>query len=100
MNKVFVKKDKRSEIEKERDDAIKLLKAKIPGSDGYLDQLKIIERLDKLVSDEKSRKQHPSPDTIVTGLVGCAQVGAILFREEFHSVTSKALSFVIKGRVR
>lgn len=97
---IFAKKDKRTELEKERDDAIKLLKGEMPGSDAYAAQLEIVERLDKLVAEEKKRKLHVSPDTAATVVAGCLQVGAILFREEFHNVTSKALGFVIKGRVR
>ena len=97
---VFEKKDKRTELEKERDVAIKLLKTETPGSDNYLTQLEIVERLDKLVAEEKKRSPHASPDTIVNATVGCVQVGAILFREQFHNVTSKALGFVFKGRIR
>lgn len=97
---VFAKKDKRTELEKERDDAIKLLKGEMPGSDAYIAQLDIVERLDKLVAEEKKRNPHASPDTMVNAAVGCVQVGAILFREQFHNVTSKALGFVFKGRVR
>ena len=100
MSKEFAKKDKRTELEKERDEAIKLLKGEIPGSDNYVAQLDIVERLDKLVAEEQKRKPHASPDTLVTGAVGLIQVGAILGRENLHNVTSKALNFVFKGRVR
>lgn len=92
------KKDKRSDLEKERDEAVKLLKAEIPGSDDYVNQLSIVERLNKLVMDEKDRKKTVSPDTIVNGTVGMLQVMSILFKEQFGVVASKAIGFVKKPR--
>lgn len=92
------KKDKRSELEKERDEAVKLLKAEIPGSDDYAKQLSIVERLNKLVMEEKDRKKTVSPDTIVNGTVGMMQVVAILFKEQFGVIATKAIGFVKKPR--
>lgn len=100
MKKVFVKKDKRTELEKEYDNAVKLLKAYIPSSDVYNDQLEIVERLHKMLMEEDDHKKKVSPDAILNGCVGLLQVGAILWREQLHNVTSKAIGFVFKGRVR
>lgn len=101
MNKnVFAKKDKRTELEKERDELIELLRKTSPELDAYAEHLSVIERLDKLIAEEEKRRPHASPDTIITAIAGSVQVGAILFREQFHNVTSKALGFVLKGRVR
>ena len=98
--KGFAKKDKRSELRKEYDEAVSLLKTYLPGSDEYLSQLDVIERLHTMVMEEEDRKHNVSPDALVNGGVGLLQVGAILWREQLHNVTSKALGFVFKGRVR
>lgn len=100
MDKVFVKKDKRSELEKEYENAVKLLKTESPGSDGYRAQLDVVERLHTMLMDEKDRKRTVSPDAIVTGCVGLLQVGGILCHERLHNITTKAMNFVFKGRVR
>lgn len=98
MKKVFTKKDKRTELEKEYDNAVLLLRGLNPGSDLYDEQLKAVERLHSLLMAEAEHKKTVSPDAIVNGTVGLLQVGAILWREQFHNVTSKALNFVRKGR--
>lgn len=95
--KEFAKKDKRTELEKEYDEAVKLLKAEMPGSKEYLDQLGVVERIHAILMNEEDRKKKVSPDAIVNGGVGLLQVGAILWREQLHNVTSKALNFVRKG---
>lgn len=98
--KVFAKKDKRTELEKERDEAVKLLRSETPGTDGYTARLEAVERLDKLISAESARKSHVDPNAVLAGAVGLLQVGAILGKERIYNVTSKALPFVFKGRVR
>ena len=100
MKKVFVKKDKRTELEKEYDNAVKLLKTCLPNSDDYNAQLEVVERLHKMLMEEDDHKKKVSPDALVNGGVGLLQVGAILWREQFHNVTSRALNFVMKGRAR
>lgn len=96
----FAKKDKRTEIEKEYDESVKLLKTYVPGSKDYLDQLEVVERIHTILMDEEDRKKKVSPDAVVNGTVGLLQIGAILWHEQFHNITTKALNFVTKGRVR
>lgn len=98
--KGFAKKDKRSELEKEYDDAVKLLKTEVPGTQGYLDQLSVVERINVMLMEQEDRKQRITPDAIVSGCVGLIQIGTILFHEQAHNITTKALNFVTKGRVR
>lgn len=95
MKKVFAKKDERSELRKEYDNAVLLLKT-VRGDD-YDEQLKIVERLHALLMAEEEHKKRVNPDAILNGGVGLLQVGAILWREQFHNVTSKALGFVKRG---
>lgn len=96
--KKFAKKDKRSELQKEYDEAVKLLKAELPGTDAYLAQLDIVERLNKMLMDQEDRKKKINPDTIVNGGVGLLQIGAILFHEQFHNITTKAFGLVKRMR--
>lgn len=95
---MFTKKDKRTELEKEYDEAVKLLKTNLPGSDNYMAQLEVVERLNKMIMDQEDRKKKVSPDTIVNGSIGLLQIGAILCQETFHNITTKALNFVKKAR--
>lgn len=94
------KKDKRTELEKERDEAVKLLRATTPNTDDYDSQLKVVERLEEMVLKEKDRTPKLSPDAALAGGVGVLQVLAILQHERFHNIMSRALNFVVKGRVR
>lgn len=100
MKNVFAKKDKRSDIEKEYDEAVLLLKTYLPGSKDYLEQLSVIERIHTILMDEEDRKKKVNPDAVIGGAVGLLQVGAILWREQLHNVTSRAINFCFKGRVR
>ena len=95
---MFTKKDKRTEIEKEYDEAVKLLKTYVPGSTDYIGQLEIVERLNKMIMDREDRKKKVSPDAIVNGSIGLLQITAILCQETFHNITTKAVQFVKKAR--
>ena len=96
----FNKKDKRSELEKEYDNAVLLLKACSPGSDAYDAQLDVVERLHKLLESDKEHKRELSPDAILGAIMQGLSIGAILQHERLHNITSKALQFVSKGRLR
>lgn len=95
-------KDKRTNLEKERDNAVLLLMKEVPNTDAYDNQLKVVERLQAMVQKENELKVNLklSPDAAMAGAVGVFQVLAILQHERFHNVMSKAVQFVLKGRVR
>lgn len=99
--KLAVKKpDKRSNLRKEYDDAVLLLKTYRPDMPEYELQLKNVERLHKLLMEEESHKLRVSPDAVL-GLAGnLLGIGVIVKHEEFNTITSKALGFVMKGRLR
>ena len=97
---LFAKKDKRTELRKEYDEAVKLLKTFVPGTKDYMDQLEIVERIHTILMNEEDHKKKVSPDAVVNGTVGLLQIGAILWHEQFHNITTKAIGFVTKGRVR
>ena len=95
---MITKKDNKSMLEKEYDSAVMQLKTFLPGSEEYLDQLEVIERLHKLIVEKNSTKKQVSPDTVLNGVVGLLQVGAILGHERLHNITTKAIGFVRKVR--
>lgn len=66
-----------------------------PGSEEYEQKLSTLERLYQLREDD-SRK--PSADAMVAAAVALLQVGIMIYHEEYHNLTSKALSFITKPR--
>lgn len=94
------KKDKRTDLQKEYDSAVVCLKTMDFESEEYSKQLKHVERLHKLLMDEEEHKNVVSKDTLWTAGVGLIQVGLILGYEHLHTVTSRAIHFVVKGRLR
>lgn len=66
-----------------------------PGSEEYEQKLSNLERLYKL-RDSNSRK--PSADAMVAAAVALLQVGIMIYHEEYHNLTSKAMSFIAKPK--
>ena len=110
--KLFTKsKDKRTELEKERDKAIEelrnttwLAEADIgtdengyPYQSPYNELLKRIERLNALIGEDK--KKGVSLDTALTVGANILGIVLIIHHEKLNVITSKALSFVMRGRV-
>lgn len=93
----LTKKDKRTNLEKEIDNLLELMRLESPGSNEYRAILDDLERLYKAKSLEKDR--DVSPDTIAIVAGNLAGILLILKYEELNVITSKALSFVLKGRV-
>lgn len=97
---LFVKKDKRSDLEKERDEAIKLLSTCVPGTDEYMDQLGVVERLNAVLIEDDKRMHKISPDTVATCACSIAGVVLCAYRDYWHPIATKGLNFVLKGRGR
>ena len=93
-------KDKRSGLRKEYDNAVLRLKQIDFDSEGYQKQLKHVERLHKLLMDEESHKDKLSLDAILAGAVNLTGIGLILSWEHLNTIRSKAINFVLKGRLR
>lgn len=102
MKKLFAKEDKRTELEKEYDDAVRLLKTFTPGSQGYTEQLDVVERISKVLDEQQAREKKfkLSADTAATVACGLLQVAMIIGKEHLGNVTSKAMGLIFKGRVR
>lgn len=96
----LTKKDNRSHAEKVIEEKIDRLAddAKTPEE---------ISKVQRMIANEQEIKNGKKktilglpPETVFTGAVSLVQIGAILKAEDLKVVTSKALSFVHKGRLR
>ena len=97
MLKRLFKGDRRTELEKEISDLLKQMKNCDPSTDEYKMMANALETLCKADSYKKSRSVSWDTILIVSGnLIG---IFAILHHEDVNVITSKALGFVLKGRV-
>lgn len=96
----FTKKDKRSHAEKVIEKKIDELadEAKTPEQISKVQQM--IQNQETINNSKKKTICGLPPETVFTGAVSLVQIGAILKVEDIRAVTSKALSFVHKGRLR
>jgi hypothetical protein len=96
--KFTTKKDKRTNLEKEIDEVTLLLSRYEPASEEYENITKNLERLNEMAKANK-RDWRPSPDTV--WVVGGNILGIVLILayEKVDIITSKAIGFVMKGRV-
>lgn len=95
--KLTTKKDKRTELEKEIDNLATSLRFYNPSEESYA---KVASNLETLCrAQERVQKPKVSPDTLVTAASSLLGIGLILGYEHSHVITSKALAFVLKGRV-
>lgn len=93
----LTKRDKRTNLEKEIDRILAEAEFIKPNTQEYTEIAENLERLYKAKSYEKSRTV--SPDTIAVIAGNLLGIALILGYEQSHVITSKALGFVLKGRV-
>jgi hypothetical protein len=91
------KKDKRTNLEKEIDSVIFEMSTLNPADDKYAIMADNLEKLLKMKSCDK--KATISPDTIAIIAGNLLGIILILGYEKANVITSKALGFVLKGRV-
>jgi len=93
----FTKKDKRTNLEKEIDLILFAMSNYEMTSVEYAKLIANLERLLKAKANESDRRISPDTIAIIAGnLLGIA---LILGYEKANIITTKALSFVFKGRV-
>lgn len=97
MFRLFKRKDKRDKLEKEIDDILEEMTYQTKSGENYAKNIEHLERLYKAKSLEKSRKI--SPDTKAIVLANLAGIVLILTYEKLDHISSKAIGFVLKGRV-
>ena len=91
------KKDKRSSIEREIDDVIEVMSILKKDSPEYT---KMAANLAVLMEGKSFNKENTkvSKDVIVNGLFSLGGIALIVGYEYAHTLGSKAIGFVIKGR--
>lgn len=100
MKKIFEKKDKRSELEKQYDKEVKKLGTLPSGTKEYDTQLAIVERLSTLLSEEKKTERKISPDTVVNGMLNAVEFGWLVSQPYLDNVKARALNMISRGRGR
>lgn len=76
-----------------------LYKAKVNDKSRLKEYSEMTENLDKLYKSKVSTRKQIPWEAIVVGVVGLAEILVILKHEKIDIITSKALGFVLKGRV-
>ncbi len=94
--KLFKRRDRRTPLEKEIDALVKDL-----GNTAFEDKeyATKVEQLGKLMDIQKKKKVRISPDTVAIIIANLAGIVLILGYERAHVITTKALGFIIKGRI-
>lgn len=95
----FTKKDKRSEAEKIIDEKIDAYAKAANGPDEIMNAQRMIRNREEIENGKRKTILGLPPETVFTGAVSLVQIGAIIKAEELKVLTSKALSFVHKGRL-
>lgn len=97
MFNIITKKDKRTNLEKEIDSVIESMSHHKADTKEYAAMAKNLETLYKAKSNERNR--YVSPDAIAMVAGNLLGIVLILGYEKANVITSKALGFIIKGRV-
>lgn len=90
----MVKLRKPSLLDMEIESCLRALRKEVPGSENYQ---KIVTNLSELNAIKGERK-HLSPDAALSAGIALTQVGLLLWHEQLHTITGKAISFVTKPR--
>jgi hypothetical protein len=93
--KFTTKKDKRTKVERLMDEQLEQLMDQAKTQKEVAEVLALIERREEL----KSKKKQLSPDTIAVIAGNLLGIILILGYERANVITTKALGFVIRGRV-
>jgi len=93
----ITRKDKRTNLEREIDSVLLKMSTLTPDSKEYTAMTKNLEVLYKARNEEKPCKIKP--DTILVVAANLLGIVLILGYEETNIIRSKAMSFVLKGRV-
>jgi hypothetical protein len=96
MKNIF-RRDKRTNLEKEIDRTLERMSALDPLTEDYQKLIGYLDKLFQAKSKEPNRKI--SPDTLIICGVGLLEMVLMLNYEKVGVITSKALAFVLRGRV-
>jgi len=96
--KIFAKKDKRTEVEKEIDSVVAQMRLLNPPDVEYGKMSEVLDRLMK-ANSYKTGKTGIDPNTVLLVVGNIVGVIIVLNYEHLHCITSKAFGMLIKGRV-
>lgn len=96
----ITKKDKRSHAEKVIEEKINDLADKAVSPEEITKVQQMISNQEMIKNGRKKTILGLPPETVFTGIVSLVQIGAIIKAEDLKVITSKALGFVHKGRLR
>lgn len=97
MKLTDLKRDRRTNLEMEIDRLIEIMSYQEANSENYATMAANLEVLMKAKANEKARRISPDTLAIIAGnLLG---IGLILSHERLNVISTKALGFVLKGRV-
>ena len=96
--KLFTKQDKRTSIDKEIDRVVEVMSITTSDSKEYKEMAVNLELLMKGRSYNKDNTKI-SKDVLVTGVFSILSILIIVGYEQANVMASKALGFVVKGRV-
>lgn len=94
------KKDKRTEAEKVIDKKIEDYAKSATTADEIMKSQQMFRNRVEIQNGRKKTIMGLPPETVFAGAVSLIQIGAILKVEDLKAVTSKAMAFVHKGRLR
>lgn len=100
MKNLFKKEDARSNLQKVYDEIVEDLQTERVGTDRYKELSDLAERYHAMLMEEESHKKSVSPDAIIGLVTSLGGIAMICGFERIGNITSKALNFVFKGRVR
>ncbi len=92
----FTKKDRRTKLEKEMDTVFAKLETLDVTSEDYNKAVNSLERLNEMKSKDKIKI---NPDVIITVAGSIVGTLLVLYFEKTDVITTKALNWIIKGRV-
>lgn len=96
----LTKKDKRSKAEQTIDEKIEQLADEAKDPDEIIKVQRMIQNQEEIKNAKKHTILGLPPETVFTGAVSLVQIGAIIKAEDIRAITSKALGFVHKERLR
>lgn len=99
--KLKLKRDKRTELDKEIDELVEIMREEKFSSDEYAQYLERLERLTEIRAKEKPVKERRSldPNTILVVLGGLAEIGLIMGYENLHIISKNALGRVLRPKI-
>lgn len=98
MLKMFQKREKRSMLEIEIDDLLLEMSVQKRDSEDYKRNINYLSKLYE-AKEFETPKAKVSPDTVVVVLTNLAGILLILYFEKLDTITSRAINFIVKGRV-